>query len=247
MPDTPLEQARARLGSARRVLVLAGAGLSQEAGLPTFRDEGGLWRQHRPEELASPEAFARDPRLVWEWYRMRMEAARQAVPHAGHLALATLARREGLDVLVVNQNVDGLLERAFALREAPVEKVLAIHGTLSRAHCQRCAFSVDSGDLPPQEVPVCACGGLLRPSVVWFGETLRSAHLRRMSRAAEVADVLLVVGTSAQVWPAAGLVPLVKSRGVPVVVVNPDAAAGQGDLLLRGGALELLPALVEEV
>lgn len=243
-----LGRARGLLATARRTLILTGAGLSQEAGLPTFRDAGGLWRNQRPEELATPEAFARQPELVWEWYRLRMEAARQARPHAGHEALARLALRKGPGLLVLNQNVDGLLERACEECGAGLSQVLAIHGSLSRAHCQSCGKGVAATELGPEALPTCLCGGRLRPSVVWFGESLSPLHLHRMEAWSLEMDLLVAVGTSALVWPAAGLLPLARRRRVPVVVVNPKPEGVEvGDLWIGESALRALPALVEEL
>lgn len=244
--DEALAAARRLLRESRRVLVLAGAGLSRESGIPTFRGEDGLWRRFRPEELATPGAFARMPEQVWDWYRWRWERVREARPHAGHRALARLAmcRR----TTVANQNVDGLLEEAYAAAGADGRGVMAVHGTLRRAHCQRCGASREMGELPAAGVPACSCGGRLRPSVVWFGEELDPLHLARLAEEGEEADLALAVGTSALVWPAAGVLPRVRRRGRTVVVVNPDRdAAGPGDLWLEGGAARLLPALVEDL
>lgn len=246
--EEALGRARGLLASACRILVLTGAGLSREAGLPTFRDANGVWGKLRPEDLATPEAFARNPEKVWEWYRLRMEAARQACPHAGHEALARLALRKGPGLLVLNQNVDGLLERACTECGAGLAQVLAIHGNLSRAHCQRCGKSVATVELEPETLPTCACGGRLRPSVVWFGESLSPLHLHRMEAWSQEMDLLMAVGTSALVWPAAGLLPLARRRGVPVVVVNPlPQGVVAGDVWIGEGALRALPALVEEL
>ena len=242
-----LRKAALAIQASRKLLVLTGAGLSREAGLPTFRDAQGLWRKHRPEDLASPEAFARNPALVWEWYRLRMEAARAAMPHAGHQALAALALRKGERMLVLNQNVDGLLERAYGDSGAPGHRLLALHGRLDRAHCQRCGNGCAAEQIGAEAVPLCPCGGRLRPSVVWFGESLSALHVECMDSWARQADLLLAVGTSAVVWPAAGLLPMARRRSVPVVVVNPrPEGVESGDLWIAEGAMRALPALVEE-
>jgi NAD-dependent deacetylase len=240
-----LARARSLLARSRRALALAGAGLSAEAGIPTFRGEGGLWRGHDPAQLATPEAFARQPALVWEWYRWRLERVLAARPHAGHRALARLGRRR--DLTVANQNVDGLLEQAWAEEGLEPQRVAALHGSIRHARCSACAARLPVEELPADPVPRCACGAPLRPDVVWFGEALEPRHLLLLEREARAADLVLALGTSAQVWPAAGVLDAARRRGVPVVVLNPDPRAGEaGDLLLAGGAALLLPQLLEE-
>ena len=252
-------EARELLAGARSVLVLTGAGVSAESGVPTFRDPDGLWRTHRPEELATPEAFARDPRLVWEWYGWRRERVGRCRPNAGHHALAGWALERGVTggpgVTLVTQNVDGLHEAAA--REAagvgdpapalPVE----LHGSLFRIRCTRCAHR--ASDRSPVDaaseasLPRCpACGALLRPNVVWFGEALDPGVLERAFAAADRAEVCMVVGTSALVHPAASL-PLATLRaGGSVIEVNPDPTpiTGLARYTLRRGSAMLLPELL---
>lgn len=247
--DEALRRARAVLERCRRVLVLAGAGLSAESGVPTFRGAGGLWRRFRAEELATPEAFARMPGTVWAWYRWRLEAVLQARPNAGHRALAGLARarlRRGFALTVFNQNVDGLLEEAWADEELDPAGVAALHGSLRHARCRECGRVLPMAEVPLDDLPHCACGGLLRPAVVWFGESLDARVLARLEQAGREMEALMAVGTSALVWPAAGLLPLARARGLSVLVVNPDPEAAQaGDLLLAAGAAHILPQLLE--
>src|SRR5574342_704349 len=193
-----LGEARARLHSARRVLALTGAGISAESGVPTFRGHEGLWRQFRPEDLATPQAFARDPRLVWEWYAWRRERIGDVRPNAGHEALARLEARVP-EFLLATQNVDGLHASAGSRR------LIELHGSIWQLRCVGCGLSREErgvlGELPPR----CACGALLRPGVVWFGENLPEDGLLKAFEAARAADVVLVVGTSSLVYPAAAL------------------------------------------
>jgi NAD-dependent deacetylase len=233
-----LAQAAAAVRGADHVVVLTGAGISKDSGLPTFREaQTGLWASYRPEELATPEAFARQPALVWRWYAWRRSLAAAATPNAGHraiVALQRLARR----CTLVTQNVDGLHRRAGS------GNVLELHGDIGRILCSRCRrVHEEYGEGEP---PSCAaCGGLLRPDVVWFGEVLPEAALSAAHHAAGACDVLLSVGTSGMVYPAAGLVHHAAASGAMIVLVNPDAdAAPAGAIHLAGGASDVLPPLV---
>ena len=231
---------------ARHVVVLTGAGMSAESGVPTFRDaQTGLWARHDPLQLASPEGFARDPGLVWRWYARRREAVRRAEPHAGHVALARLEHGP-VRVTHVTQNVDGLHARAGS--RAPIE----LHGNILRSHClEECGVVIDDSDgLPAGEPPRCpGCGAFLRPSVVWFGEALPPEPLRRAQQAALECQLMVVVGTSGLVYPAAGLPGLARRQGARIVVVNPQESEldGQADLLWRATAAQALAALVAAV
>ncbi len=219
---------------------LTGAGISAESGVPTFRGPGGLWRQFRPEELATPEAFARDPRLVWEWYDWRRQRIAQAEPNPGHHALVRLERQKPAFTLIT-QNVDGLHERAGSVR------VVKLHGDIWMVCCLRCGRRLRDERAPlPELPPRCACGGLLRPGVVWFGEPLPPGAWEQAERAARQAEVFLVVGTSAVVYPAAGLIPLAQAAGARLIEVNPEPTAFSAglDCSLRGPAGEILPALI---
>ena len=238
-----LAAARGWLAGARRLTVLTGAGMSAESGVPTFRDAaGGLWSQYDPMQLASPEGFRADPALVWRWYAWRRELVAKARPNAGHLALAQAeARFERL--CVVTQNVDGLHQRAGS------GEVIELHGNIGRSRCfAECgAIFLAAQPLPPGEPPRCPrCGSWLRPDVVWFGESLDSQTLARAERACAEAAVLLVVGTSGLVYPAAGLPALARRAGVPVVIVNPQPTEidSVADIVIRGTAAAALPALL---
>jgi NAD-dependent deacetylase len=241
MPDADLAPCVDRLREARRVAVLTGAGISAESGIPTFRDAlTGLWARYRPEDLATPEAFARDPGLVWQWYAWRRAIVERAEPNAGHRALAAFERRVP-DFALVTQNVDGLHQRAGSSR------VLELHGNIMRTRCSRDGNPVerwaDGSDLPP----LCpACGAPLRPDVVWFGEPLPAAALDAAWRAAGACEVFLSIGTSNLVEPAASLPWHAASAGAEVIVIN-TAIEGQrrGPRIryLVGPAGQVLPAL----
>lgn len=237
-----LDLARGLIRDAERVVVLSGAGLSAESGLSTFRGAGGHWRSHRATDLATPEAFARDPALVWEWYSERRRAALDAEPNPAHLALASFQERRGRDrVALVTQNVDGLLQRAGA------PEVLEFHGGLFRVRCSAgCGGECHDERTPwPHPVPCAMCGAPLRPGVVWFGESIPEPVLARSFELAAAADAVLVVGTSAVVQPAAGLAAVAAERGASVIEVNlePTPLSGSVDVSLLGRAGDLLPSL----
>jgi NAD-dependent deacetylase len=231
------------LRHARRVTVLTGAGISAESGVPTFRDAlTGLWAQYRAEELATPEAFARNPALVWDWYRMRRELVAGIQPNPGHRALRALEEWVPNFVLIT-QNVDGLHRRAGSSR------VIELHGNLERARCSRenTAFETweETGEAPPR----CrACGAPLRPDVVWFGELLPAEALRAAERAARNCDLFLSIGTSNLVEPAASLPWRAAAGGAEVVVINltmEGQRSGPGIHHLIGPAGQVLPALLQ--
>lgn len=222
------------------VFVFTGAGVSNESGLETFRDASGLWAGVDPMAVATPEAFASDPGGVWRFYEARRRQAAAARPNAAHRAVRAL-EATGRPFLLATQNVDGLHERAGS------RNVIRLHGDLWTLRCARCGAervdrTVPLAPLPPR----CACGGFERPGVVWFGESLPAGALEAAGEAVANADVVLVVGTSAVVWPAAGLVPLALAAGVPVIEVNPEATAFSDRVLaVRAPAGEALPALID--
>jgi len=228
-----------RLRHARSLFVLTGSGISSESGLPTFRGVGGLWRSHRVEELASPEGFARDPELVWTWYNERNAAHRKARPNAGHYALAQLEARSR-DFTLATQNVDSLHLRAGS------SNLLELHGSLRTARCTSCAQrrALDASGLPLDQIRH-ECGGMMRPDIVWFGEALPQDAWRRAAEAAAHADVILVVGTSAVVYPAAALATHFAGAAY-VAEINPEETAISDRVAYswRATAAEALPALV---
>lgn len=238
-----LARARSLLGSARRVAVLTGAGISAESGIPTFRDaQTGLWAKFDPMQLASEEGYRADPALVWRWYAWRRELVSKAQPNAGHLALARAERRfDAFDL--ITQNVDGLHARAGST------SLVELHGNIMRTLClERCGYvEAEIARLPTGEPPRCPrCGQWLRPGVVWFGEMLEPADLEASERAAVACDLMLVVGTSGLVYPAAGLPAAARRAGARVIIVNPHPTEldGPADSVLRGPAAELLPVLL---
>jgi NAD-dependent deacetylase len=237
----PSELARA-LASAKRVAVLTGAGVSAESGVPTFRDaQTGLWARFDPRELATPAAFAKNPKLVWDWYAWRRERVSRVEPNAGHRALVEIERRVP-EFLLITQNVDGLHQRAGSRR------IVELHGNITRVKCSREGTHVERWDASDGEVPRCpSCGSLLRPDVVWFEEMLPADALAAAENAARRCDLMLVAGTSAEVYPAAALPQLAEAAGALVVEVNPDSTAlsHRVDYALRAPSGVALPALVE--
>jgi NAD-dependent deacetylase len=242
MDDTALDRAAALLTGATRVVALTGAGISAESGVPTFRGPGGLWRQYRPEDLATPQAFARDPALVWEWYRWRRSLIAGVEPNAGHDVLARWARRPWAFDLIT-QNVDGLHQRAGA------PAALELHGSIWTSACAaRCGYERDDrGETAAGApgLPRCPCGALLRPGVVWFGEALDPDRVEAAVSAAHRAAVMVVVGTSALVYPAASLPGVTLRAGGAVIEVNVEATPLSADatVVLQGPSAEVLPAL----
>lgn len=222
-----------------RVVVLTGAGISAESGIPTFRSAGGWWKSHRPEDLATPEAFARDPQTVWEWYEYRRGIAAGAKPNPGHLELARWERHFDRFTLIT-QNVDGLHRRAGS------SQPLELHGNICLSSCHRCRQSKGSIGLGPDgQIPRCECGGLIRPAVVWFGEPLPQQTLQLAWDASEQAGVFLSVGTSSIVQPAAGLAQVAKRAGAFLIEVNPEETEMSSifDEVLRGPAGVVLPEI----
>lgn len=245
-----LDQAAECLRRARRVAVLTGAGVSAESGLATFRGAGGLWEGHSVEEVATPSAFGRNPALVWRFYNARRAALRTAQPNPGHRALAALedhfadkSRNGGLFTLIT-QNVDGLHQAAGSRR------VLELHGSLRRIRCTVCSYKADRGQEELPDLPRCAeCGELLRPDVVWFEEMLPIETWQAAAKATAECQCFLVAGTSAVVYPAAGLIDAAREAGAAVIEVNPEAtlASRRGGLGLRGPSGVILPQLVQRL
>ena len=229
-----------RLAGARRVAVLTGAGISAESGIPTFRDAlTGLWADYDPHQLATPEGFARNPKLVWEWYAERRRSIAGVQPNPGHLALAALEKRFG-DFTLVTQNIDSLHQRAGS------REVLELHGNIARVKCSREKTVVDEYSAE-ESPPRCRCGAWLRPDVVWFGEMLPTGALARAEEAAGRCEVFFSIGTSAEVYPAADLPLRALSAGATVVEVNPNETAltRHAHFALQGPSGAVLPALLD--
>jgi NAD-dependent deacetylase len=234
-----LEQARAAVQGATRIAVLTGAGVSAESGIPTFRSNGGFWRNNRFQDLATPEGFARDPKFVWQWYEERRRGIAKTRPNAGHEALARLEERTP-DFALITQNVDGLHDAAGS------KNVIKLHGDIWVLRCTKCRTERVSRDPLNDLPPYCECGGMLRPGVVWFGEDLPPGAMERSADAVRRAEVLIVAGTSAQVYPAAGLIPLAVRSHATVIEINPEETdfSGEVTIALRGKSAGILPQLV---
>ena len=241
MPPEAAAELVALLRDARHVCVLTGAGVSAESGVPTFREaQTGLWARYDPLELATPEAFERDPELVWRWYRWRRELVAGVEPNPAHLALASLSELVPRMTLVT-QNVDGLHQRAGS------KDVIEFHGNIFSNRCHAEGRAVSCGD---DSVPTCPdCGGMVRPGVVWFGESIPEQALNVSFAAAADCDVFLSVGTSSLVYPAAGLAEIAREADAITAEVNPNPTE-QSDwfgIALRGPAGQVLPKLIESL
>ena len=248
MAQDPRMQSAARaLARSRRLVVFTGAGVSKESGIATFREpETGLWAQYDPMELATCEAYVRRPEFVWSWYEHRFGAAAAAAPNTGHMAIAALEELLP-SVVVVTQNIDGLHQRAGS------SDVIELHGSMLRFKClsaRHTGFVLGDFAGQKQKPPRCPVDGdLLRPDVVWFGEALPGDALDRAHALCAACDVMLVVGTSGVVYPAAAMPLLAAEAGATVIDVNPesDALTAAAEVFLQGPGGEVLPALVAAV
>lgn len=225
------------------ITVLTGAGVSAECGIPTFRGAGGLWRTYRAEELATPGAFSKDPRLVWEWYDYRRGICASKGPNPAHHAITSLDENLS-EFLLITQNVDNLHARAGTRR------LVELHGNIFRARCLDCGAVTRDLPVPLSEIPPkCTCGGMLRPDIVWFGEALPEKAIRSASEASRNCDLMVVAGTSAIVQPAASMPLLARQAGARVIEVNPDPTplTPYVDIHLEGKAGEVMPDLVDSI
>ncbi|MCG3777488.1 MAG: NAD-dependent protein deacylase [Nitrospira sp.] len=232
--------ARSHIATARAITILTGAGISADSGVPTFRGPEGLWRNYRAEDLATPEAFASDPRLVWDWYNWRRELVATKQPNPAHLALVDLERRRPEAFWLITQNVDGLHHAAGS------QHLSEIHGNIWKVRCTGCGLVSDNRTIPLQTLPICLqCSGLLRPHIVWFGESLHEDDLRRCNEALRSCDVLLMIGTSGVVYPAAGFAAIAKQAGALIIEINLENTqqSSLADLSLQGRAKDLVPLL----
>lgn len=238
--DAAIQEVRTRLRAAGTITVLTGAGISADSGVPTFRGTDGLWRTFRAEDLATLEAFARDPNLVWEWYNWRRELIAIKRPNRAHEALVELER--GCERFwLITQNVDGLH------RAAGSRKLSEIHGNIWMARCTECGRVGENRDVPIAIPPRCpACRGLLRPHIVWFGEALDEGDLRRSYEAVRSCDILVIIGTSGAVYPAASFAPVAREAGAFVLEINlePTPNSRVVNLALQGRASEIVPQLL---
>lgn len=236
-----LSLVRHKLSTARSVTVLTGAGISADSGVPTFRGADGLWKQYRAEDLATPEAFARDPQLVWEWYNWRRELIATKRPNPAHEAVASMEQRFE-QFWLITQNVDGLH------RDAGSRRLSEIHGNIWKVRCTRCRDVSENRDVPIALLPLCqSCGGLLRPHIVWFGESLAEEDLEQSATALQRSDVCLIIGTSGLVYPAARFGAIAKQAGAFIVEINLDSTpqSNLADATLQGRARDLVPLLLE--
>ncbi len=231
--------ARDRVQRARRITVMTGAGISADSGVPTFRGSDGLWNRYRAEDLATPEAFARDPELVWRWYDWRRGLISATTPNAAHHALVTLERRFHENFRLITQNVDGLHTRAGN------QRVIEFHGNIWTLRCLGCGRITQDRRVPLPIPPRCnICNERLRPAVVWFGEAIGRDELEQGSAAASCCDLMLVIGTSGVVHPAAALAAIARRAGAGVIEINPIKSCAATDLWLAGRAATTLPPLV---
>ena len=222
--------------------MLTGAGISAESGVPTFRGAGGLWEGRRVEEVATPEAFVRNPREVWDFYRWRLRNLADVKPNPGHYALARLEERSE-HFWLITQNIDGLHA------EAGSRNVIEVHGTVREVRCNACHWRQDIREVLEEDVPKCReCGDLMRPAVVWFGEMLPPAALAAAQEATEQCDLMLVVGTSGLVQPAASFAYWAKNNGAKIIEVNlePTPISSIANVSLLGKSGEILPQLIGE-
>jgi len=238
--EEKIEMVRMRLADCERVVVLTGAGVSAESGVPTFRGKDGLWRQYRATDLATPEAFMRDPQLVWEFYNWRRELLAPLHPNAAHVALAEIEKRKP-QFLLVTQNIDGLHQAAGS------RNVLELHGNIWRVRCTSCQKVVENRTVPLLEPPACSsCGAMLRPHVVWFGEALDAAILEIAFEALQTCHMMMIIGTSALVQPAASMGVHAKRAGAFVVELNLEATPYSEfyDVSILGKSGDILPRLL---
>ncbi len=241
MTGAGLELLKTKLRECHDLAVLTGAGISAESGVPTFRGQDGLWRQYRAVDLATPQAFQRDPRLVWEFYQWRRQLLQPLRPNPAHLALVALERRLPRFTLIT-QNIDGLHELAGSLN------IIELHGNIWHLCCTGCGQVKEDRRLDLPSLPTCQhCGALLRPQVVWFGEMLDPGDLENAYTALQTCQVMIVVGTSGLVQPAASMGAIAKQHGAFVAEINMETTSQSGlyDLSLQGKAGELVPQLLE--
>lgn len=266
-PSDDMNAFREVFARAKNILVLSGAGISAESGVPTFRGAGGYWRKYQAQQLATPESFEANPSLVWEFYSYRREVMESKNPNPAHEAIAQLEKRlkpQDRSVVVVTQNIDELHKRAGS------ENVIELHGSLFRTRCTSCGVietnynspivpalrdkgapdpDAEDARIPIDQLPKCEkCGGLLRPHVVWFGEALESEVLQKTNQALAKCDLCLLVGTSSVVYPAAAFAPLLAMRGIPVAEFNLESTPVTGQLKFhfQGKCGEILPKAVEK-
>ena len=229
-----------KLIGARSIAFFTGAGISAESGIPTFRGKDGIWNKLKPEELANFSAFMKNPDMVWEWYKHRKKIIRDSQPNSGHITIAQL--QNYFDVTVVTQNIDNLHRRAGS------KKIFELHGNIERNYCVDCKKFYNEEHDFTNGVPKCDCGGLIRPDVVWFGEYLPEDQFAGGEKASINSDIFFIVGTSAVVYPAAGLVSTAKQSGAALVEINIEETeiSSSADYSFFGEAGTVLPKILDE-
>jgi NAD-dependent deacetylase len=230
-----------RIKSSSHIVFFTGAGMSAESGISTFRGKDGIWNKFKPEELANFNAFMKNPRMVWEWYNYRRDIVRQALPNAGHIAIAEFQKYVP-KVTVITQNIDNLHKRAGS------KKIFELHGNIERNYCVKCKTFYNDIELK-MEIPKCKCGGLIRPDVVWFGEYLPEDQFNGAEIAASECDLFFVVGTSAVVYPAASLIYTAKHSGAFITEINIEKTeiSSLSNNSFIGQAGKILPEILEKV
>jgi NAD-dependent deacetylase len=241
LKEAEILSAAALMRTSRQLVILTGAGVSKESGIPTFRDaQAGLWAKYDPQQLASPQGFKNDPELVWQWYDMRRQNLAQVQPNGAHIAIAAL-EKEFPNFAVFTQNVDGLHQRAGS------KEVFELHGNITTFYCFDRLHPANDVPIGLKKPPLCRCGSLIRPAVVWFNEALDQSVWRSASRAAKGCDIMLVVGTSALVQPAASLPLEAKRGGAKIIEINPEQTllTGNADVFIQAPAAIALPLLLK--
>ena len=231
-----------KIANSKKVVFFTGAGISSESGIPTFRGKNGIWNKLKPEELANFDAFLRNPVLVWEWYNHRKKIIKEAKPNAGHFAIAE-SQNIFPNVTVVTQNIDNFHRRAGS------KTIYELHGNIERNYCIKCrTFYNEELDFS-KGVPICNCGGLIRPDVVWFGEYLPEDQFGASEKAARNCDIFFIIGTSAIVYPAASLIYIAKQNGAYLIEINIEETeiTNIADLSLFGSSGNILPGILKEL
>lgn len=231
-----------KFSSAKSIVFFTGAGVSAESGIPTFRGKDGIWKKLKPEELANFDAFLRNPDMVWEWYKHRKQIVHEAKPNSAHFTISEF-QNIFQDVKVITQNIDNLHRRAGS------KIVYELHGNIERNYCIRCKTFYNDDIIFSNDVPKCGCGGLIRPDVVWFGEYLPQDEFRKGEEASRNADIFIIVGTSAIVYPAASMIHIAKESGAYVIEINLEGTEITyiSDRSFLGKAGEILPDIFKEI
>ena len=240
--DDKIVDARKQIADMPNITVLTGAGISAESGIPTFRGEDGLWKNFRPEDIATPQAFLNDPRLVWDWYEWRRKIIKEAKPNAGHFALVELQKQLS-NFTLITQNIDGLHQIAGST------SIIELHGNLWQVRCTKCGLIEQNYEVPLRELPPnCRqCKSIARPNVVWFGEIIPMSIIDKCLIAIESCQIMLIIGTSGVVEPAASMGLIAKQTGKTVIEINLDVTPNSGlyDLSIRGKSGDILPLICQ--